>query len=391
MSEEDLSSLFNQLSVEPPSYQAVAMNEEQLQAIIQSAVTAALQAQQEFVERRFSELQLAAAQERQSVPVVGSHTPTVIDPSVHCDIGLDAVKSVPEFTGNKSDYLTFRQAAEDAYKVFEGSVGSVKHHQALSIIRNKIRGPASDNLTGFGTPLNFSAIIKRLDAEFGDKRPIHLIEQEMSTLRQGSLSVTEYYGKVQIKLTALTNKTIMTYSDPEFVARLNDKYRQDALRVFISGLKRSLSDTLFSSRPEDLPSALALAEELEGNRERYNFASSFHSGGEVKERSYKSENKPVQKETPHFVPVARPYRPPQPTPEPMDVDASMRTALSKGIKPGGFSRRDRQGQGVNNIAIDAATYEADANTAYQDLCCGGEESEGEEIINFLGQGPCSRS
>jgi len=31
--------------------------------------------------------------------------------------------------------------------------------------------------------------------------------------------------------------------------------------VFVSGLKRSLTDVLFSAKPKDLPSALALAEE----------------------------------------------------------------------------------------------------------------------------------
>jgi len=56
---------------------------------------------------------------------------------------------------------------------------------------------------------------------------------------------------------------------------LCEKFREDALRVFISGLKRSLTDVLFSAKPKDMPSALALAQEVESNHERYTFASSF--------------------------------------------------------------------------------------------------------------------
>ena len=66
----------------------------------------------------------------------------------------------------------------------------------------------------------------------------------------------------------------MSYSN-EVVPVLNDKYRKDALRVFISGLRKPLCDIMFSSRPVDLPSALALAQELQSNHERYIFATSF--------------------------------------------------------------------------------------------------------------------
>lgn len=64
---------------------------------------------------------------------------------------------------------------------------------------------------------------------------------------------------------------------------LNEKYRQDAFRVFISGLKKSLRDVLLSSQPKDMPHAFALAEELDGNRERYNFAANYSKYGEYRD------------------------------------------------------------------------------------------------------------
>jgi len=82
------------------------------------------------------------------------------------------------------------------------------------------------------------------------------------------MTLLQYYDEVEKKLTLLINKTTMTY-DNTVAASMNEKYRADALRVFISGTKKSLSDVLFSARPSDLPSALTLAQEVEANHERY--------------------------------------------------------------------------------------------------------------------------
>lgn len=58
----------------------------------------------------------------------------------------------------------------------------------------------------------------------------------------------------------------MTY-DKDIAASTNDKYRVNAFRVFISGMKKSLSGVISSTRPNDLPSALALAQEVKSNRD----------------------------------------------------------------------------------------------------------------------------
>lgn len=90
------------------------------------------------------------------------------------------------------------------------------------------------------------------------------------------MSIDQYYDTVEKQLTVITNKAIMQYSgDVDSLKLLNNKYRGDALRVFISGLNRPLSNVLFSSRPVDLPSALALAHELQMNQERSVFANAF--------------------------------------------------------------------------------------------------------------------
>lgn len=386
MSVEDLSSLFDCLSVRSNNNNN-NMDANQLQTIIESAVAGALQAQRVAMESTINELRssIQSLSVQNAPPRVEEYVDCIIDRSISCEEGLDVVKSLPEFSGNKKEYLTFRRAAENAYKVFSPFDGSVKHFQAVSIIRNKIKGPASDKLTGFGTAFNFKAIISRLDNEYGDKRPIHLLEQELSTLRQGGLSVQEYYDEVQIKLTALTNKCLMQYPDAEFARQLNSKYRRDALRVFISGLKKGISETLFSSRPEDLPSALALAEELESNRERYQFAANFNRSAEAPQnnipRARATDN--FRPANPNYVAAPRPaarVMQTQPLPEPMEVDSSMRAQFSKRT---GNVWKPRQV--INNISTEILEEEIrDIVEDDEDLCV-------LDNINFLGVSRTSSS
>jgi len=44
---------------------------------------------------------------------------------------------------------------------------------------------------------------------------------------------------------------------------LCEKFREDALRIFISELQRNLTEVLFAAKPKDMPSALALAQKME--------------------------------------------------------------------------------------------------------------------------------
>jgi len=154
----------------------------------------------------------------------------------------------------------------------------------------------------------------------------------MSTLRQGNLSLLQNYDEVKKKITLLTNKTIMNY-DTTVAASLNEKYRADALRVFISGVRKSLSDVIFSAKPADLPSALALAQEVESNHERYNFSSNFARSMEERAQKFEQEqpsrdrtvtsDRIVQQgKNPYFSRRQGPPR--QDQVHPMDVDNSSR-------------------------------------------------------------------
>lgn len=197
-----------------------------------------------------------------------------IVPGIECDQSLDLVKTLPEFSGKIDEYVAWREAATLAYEVFEPFDGSSRHFYAVGIIRNKIKGPASATLSSFNTVLNFKAIIARLDFTYADKTPTRVILQKLGTLRQGERELLEYYDEVEKTLTLLTNKTLMTH-DPAAATVLNEQFRKDALHSFVAGLKKSLKTVVFSAQPEDLPSALSLAQEAEVSNEYSQFAASF--------------------------------------------------------------------------------------------------------------------
>lgn len=205
---------------------------------------------------------------------VGEFEEEHINVAMRCDEPLDVIKSMPTFDG-KHSYVSWREAATHSMKLYIR--GSKRYYSALTILRNKIIDDANDILTNHGTVLNFDAIISRLDFAYADKRPLHLIEQDLSIMRQGSQSIMTYYNEVNKKLTDLINKTIMTHGTNSSLTReLNNRNRQYALRVFMTGLNPPLADILFSISPKSLPDALAKAQELEANKLRANFALHFN-------------------------------------------------------------------------------------------------------------------
>lgn len=155
-----------------------------------------------------------------------------IEEGVECDETLDIVKSVPEFKGEASKYVSWRQAAVTAHRLFERYRGSSKYYQAVAILRNKIVGSADSVLSSYNTVLNFHAILARLDFAYSDKTSIYTLEQELSTLRQGQRSTIQFYSDVEQKLTSIIDKVTMTNEgESALIKSLNQKYRMDALRA----------------------------------------------------------------------------------------------------------------------------------------------------------------
>lgn len=143
----------------------------------------------------------------------------------------------------------------------------------------------------------------------------------MCTLRQAGLSILHYYDEDEKKLTRLTNKAHMTY-EKRLEKGMCENFWGDALGVFISGLKCSLTEVLFSTQPSDLATALALAQEVEANHESYVFAASFARVQEEKGRTeqHMQGRQQQQQQDRKHVPQGVQGKSPHSAPEPMDVD-----------------------------------------------------------------------
>lgn len=287
MSVDELSNILSDLHLESNTRER-NMDSQALKDIISAAIVSAteqtrqqMQVEIDGLKRRIGNIEAPTR--------VEEFRPIAIVAGVECNESLDIVKSVPEFSGDMGKYVSWRQAATVAHTLFEGYEGSSKYYQAVAIIRNKVVGSADTLLSSYNTVLNFKAIIYRLDFSYGDKRSIFTLEHELSTLKQGSRSITSFYDEVEQKLTLIINKVIMTNGgNSALIESLNQKYRQDALRVFVSGLSRPMCDILFSCKPTDMPSALALAQELETNQCRYNFASTYWNNSSRGDRNHNS-------------------------------------------------------------------------------------------------------
>lgn len=274
---EEITSNLKRFSVSNlyPSLSRSSMDANTVQALLNTAIANATEQARNAFQGTIDDLtrRLSALE----APVrVQTYNPVAVRAGVECNESLDIIKSLPEFDGTDAKYVSWRQAAVTAHTLFEAYEGSTRYYQAVAIIRNKVTGAANMVLSSYNTVMNFKAIIDRLDFAYSDKRSIFTLEQELSTLRQGSRPLLEFYSQVEQKLTLIINKVIMSHEgNSSLIDALNGKYRQDALRVFISGLHRPLCDTLFSCKPPDMPSALAMARELETNQLRYNFATTF--------------------------------------------------------------------------------------------------------------------
>lgn len=216
-----------------------------------------------------------AIQALQPLPIE-EHTDLPVPTLAAANVSRDIFKTLPEFSGNRSTYSTWRSVVKNAIKLLENHVGTTEYYQALIMIRNKISGAASNILTNYNTPFNFDAIIDRLDFTYADKRPLYVLEQEMLVLQQGKLTLDEFYDKVNEKLNAIVNKINMTYSERTTANAFINSTNEKALRTFITGLNNRRGEILYASNPSSLPEAYARLQTITNDQERMHFANQYN-------------------------------------------------------------------------------------------------------------------
>lgn len=176
-------------------------------------------------------------------------------------IQLESYKSIPEFSGNKTQYRSWRNQVVRRMKMIDGLKTHPKYEAALGIIRAKIIGAASDVLTNYKTAYNINAIIKRLDKSYADQRPLYVVEAEMTSIKQSNTTLQEFYDAINQALNMVISKIVMSYTNHDEQKSLVSEAQQKAIRTFIVGLKSHvMRNILYSQKPKTLAEAFTTAQ-----------------------------------------------------------------------------------------------------------------------------------
>lgn len=176
-------------------------------------------------------------------------------------IQLESYKSIPEFSGNKNQYRSWRNQVMRRMGMIENLKGHPKYEAALGIIRAKITGAASNVLTNNKTSYNIDAIIERLDLSYADQRPLYIVEAEMTSIKQSSGTLQEFYDAINQALNLVISKIVMTYPTMDEQKSLIAEAQQKSIRTFIIGLKSyTMRNILYSHKPRTLAEAFTTAQ-----------------------------------------------------------------------------------------------------------------------------------
>lgn len=180
------------------------------------------------------------------------------------NIQLDAFKVIHEFNGDKRVYRSWRTQVIRLMQQISEFKTHPKYAAALSIVRAKITGAASDILINNNTAHNIDAMIDRLDFSYADQRPLYVIEAEMTNIKQGSKTLQEFYDHVNQALNMVLTKITMTYKETAEQKSLITESQGKAIRTFMTGLNSALiRSTLYGSMPKSLSQAFAIAQTIQ--------------------------------------------------------------------------------------------------------------------------------
>lgn len=190
--DNDLSNLFDNLSLQQDTNLQPNTNMEAIVATLQQQM-AELVATNTDLSEKLTRLETSLASATVTVTEYKDIEPTYTSGDA---IQLDAFKVLHEFNGDKKTYRSWRTQVSKLMKQIEIYMTHPKYAAALSIIRAKISGAASDILINNNTAHNIDAIIDRLDFSYADQRPLYVIESEMTDKRQGGKSLQEFYDEI---------------------------------------------------------------------------------------------------------------------------------------------------------------------------------------------------
>lgn len=176
-------------------------------------------------------------------------------------IQLEPFKAIPEFSGLGGTYRPWRNQVARRMKIIDRFKKHPKYEAALSIVRSKITGAASNVLTNNKTAYNIIAILRTLDSSFADHRPLYVVETEMTSIRQLGKNLQEYHDAINQALHLVITKIVHAYKQEAEQRSLVAEAQRKAVRTFIIGLNNSMMrNILYGRTPGTLAEAFAIAQ-----------------------------------------------------------------------------------------------------------------------------------
>lgn len=184
----------------------------------------------------------------------------------------DLIRSLREFSGTVGEFNSWRKSVDRVLELYEPLKGTGRYYAILHTIRTKITGEADTALESYRTPLNWNSIKKCLMMHYSDKRDIGTLEYQMTVLRQGSRTITEFYQAVYQHLSLILDKVSCLELDENSLKTMTNTYREKALDTFVRGLNGDLPRLLSVREPSSLPQALHICLKLDNMTFRMNYA-----------------------------------------------------------------------------------------------------------------------
>lgn len=280
---DDLSVLFENLNLQRDTHSRPHTTNDMEATIARlEAQMAALVATNTDLSQKLHQLETAQVTFQAQHPPTGNvviteYTDVVPVYATGADIQLDAFKVIHEFNGDRKVYRSWRTQVSKMMKQIVNFKTHPKYAAALSIIRAKITGAASDILINNNTAHDIDAIIDRLDFSYADQRPLYVIEAEMTTIRQHSKTLQEFYDTINQALNMVLTKIAMTYKEAAEQKSLIAETQSKAVRTFITGLNSSLiRTTLYGNMPNSLSRAFAIAQTIQYDNQHLHLEFKMH-------------------------------------------------------------------------------------------------------------------
>lgn len=226
-----------------------------------------------------------------------------------------SIRELQPFDGNPVKLHSFIRAVENLLPFLEPLIGTPFEKVWLQSIRAKIIGDADQVLEIYGTPTVWAEIKSNLIAYYNDKRDAVTLTRELFQ-RQQHGTIEDFYGEVQQLLSLLINHANITTEHVALRADRIQTHQENALQVFLAGLKEPIGGNVRARKPSKLKEAFDAAIEERNFQNRFGLNKMDFTTRIQKQappppppQKQRSFNNPFSNQRPQFQPQPNNFRP----------------------------------------------------------------------------------